>query len=81
MPPHAVLEFIVTRRNDGHLDVRVVEERHGEIAREVWIEHGDRLFRPPDSLFARVDVTPEGLSATLSTGPYAHPLPYRMRRT
>lgn len=78
--PHAHIEVEIRARDDGHLDVRVTQDRQLEIAREIWILHAGHLFRPLDSLFARVEVTDDGLEATISTGPLATPLPYRLLR-
>ena len=79
--PHAHLDIEVTSRDDGHLDVRIVQNRQRVVGHEVWIQHAGHLFRPLDSLFSHVEVTEDGLAATIPTGPLANPLPSRLLRT
>ncbi len=78
--PQAFLEIEATAREDGFLDVRIVKDRQLEVASEVWIPHGGQVFLPQDSLFTQVKITDDGLAATISEGPLATPLPYRLLR-
>ena len=78
--PHACLEVEISACADGALDVRVVADRRREVARETWHAEGGAVRLPERSLFARVGVTPDGLTAVIASGPLASSEPYRLLR-
>ena len=74
--PHGCLEVIV---QDGG-EVRVVADRQREVAREAWEARAGGIVLPPGSMFTSVEVTPDGLAATVQDGEWANRQPYRLLR-